>query len=263
MKHLFAGLLLMAHMAAGQTLDSTRLDSLPGKSNFRLGFLYEFGENTSATLLPAMRSFFRANQLKPLEIGSGTINLSFGIRLNRVKIMVQSQSSFFRSSTTPNFFRLSQPVTNNNWVQKSGINSQGILIGYDVLNSFNKRVFIFLGVGGAEYNLSLYRKGTQTIPFQSVLTASPPTSVPSLALRNVGYFEVAVEISQREKRKVSPYTATRIGYRTGTFKKAWESDVYTFTDPIKDRFSQFYFQLIFAYSINANRFVPFSRKPFR
>lgn len=243
----------MAQIAAGQTLDSTRLDSLPEKSNFKFGFLYELGFNSAVTLLPEMRSFLQANQLPSPTISLGVINLNLGIRRNRVKVMVQSQSALFRPL-----------VTTNNWVQQSGISSLGILTGYDVLNSFNRRCFIFLGLGGAEYNLSLYRKGVQTIPFQSVLQASPPVgSVPSLVLRNVGYFEVAVEISQREKRRLSPYTATRIGYRTGTFKKAWESDVYTFTDPIKDRFSQFYVQFIFAYSINANGFNPFSRKPFR
>ncbi len=243
----------MAHMAAGQTTDSTLLDSLPRKSNFRFGFLYEFGLNTTATLLPEMRSFFRANQIKPLALSAGTVNLNFGVRINRIKVMVQSQSSFF-----------SRTVSTNNWVQKNGINSQGILVGYDVLNSFNKRVFIYVGLGGAEYNLSLYRKGVQQIPFQSVLQTPPSAgSVPSLALRNVGFAEVALEFSQREKRKASAYTATRIGYRTGMVKKAWESDVYTFTNPIKDRFSQFYVQFIFAYSLNGNRFVPFSRKPFR
>ncbi len=242
----------MAQLAAGQTLDSSRLDSLPGKSNFRFGIVYEFGLNTALTPLPGLRSFLRANQIKQYGHLSSAINMNLGLRVNRVKIMALGQSTFYKT-----------PKASNNWIQQNWITSGGVLVGYDVLNSFNRRVFLFLGFGGADYQVSLYQQSSQTIPFQSVLTATPQASVPSLVLRNAGYFDVAIEICQREKRKVSPYTTTRIGYRTGTFKKAWESDTYTFTDPIKDRFSQFYFQFIIAYSINANGFTPFSRKPFR
>lgn len=246
MKQLLAGLLLIAHMAAGQTLDSTRLDSLPGKSNFRYSLSTDIGITQGIVFLPALRGFLQENRIEE----NPALNMYFtgGItfRKNRVKWAFYGNQSISRDP--------SYSTNKTTVVRMVSASMIGLSIGYDVLNSFNRRLYIGGGVGGANQVYSIYRQSTQSIPFKSVLSSNQTGLIPALNLQNAGYFEAFVEYSQREKRRAGVTNVLRLGYRTATYHKAWESDAFVFTDPITDRYRQLYFQATFAFSTSYNKF---------
>lgn len=251
MRFFCIGLLLLTHEAVGHVGDSIQLDSLPKKSNFKVGAIIELGVTPTLVELPAFRSFLRSNQIRSPSPLKSYFNSAFGLRYGRTKLLMQTNYSLFDGFNNSNSYS-----TGSVWVVRSQTTINfGLNAGFDVLNARNHRLYVGAGMGGLGFDYSLYLRSTQTIPFNAVLQTTPLGSVPSLSLRNVGYFEAYLEYSQREKRKRSVENVIRVGYRTGTYQKAWESDVYQFSDPIRDRASQFYLQGTFSFSINAGHFL--------
>jgi hypothetical protein len=115
-----------------------------------------------------------------------------------------------------------------------------LLLGYDIANTRNRRVYINAGVGAIRYEYTIYRPTTQVVSFQDILTYSSPGSIPSLTLTN-GYWDVNVEFSQREKQSVLQLMS-RVGYRRGWQATPWASDAYQIVGGPTDRISQFYVQ---------------------
>jgi hypothetical protein len=248
MKHLLAGLLLMAQLASGQTLDSTRLDSLPGKSNFRISLINDLGMFQPAIFMPNFNAFLKANQIGYTTRAGYHFNYGLGIRVKRVKVTGQvSLPLLFLSGN-------GRRSGNNGWVvhQQGGFQAGGI-VGYDFLNAFSQRIFVYAGAGISGLEFNIYKRSTQAIPFSSVFQSATTSGVGTLAVRNAPYIDFGVERAHRERNDKSIDFVVRIGYRHGLRKNAWISDAHQFTDPIRDRLSQFYVQSLVSISNNYPR----------
>ena len=123
------------------------------------------------------------------------------------------------------------------------------MIGYDIVNARNRRVYINAGIGGMGYEFSIYRQTAQPVSFPTILQQTPLGSVPSLSLTNT-YWDVNVEYCQREKRKRAAQNVLRIGYRRGFRPEPFTSDAFQLTDAPTDRISQFYIQAGYYFSSN-------------
>ncbi|QDK80090.1 hypothetical protein EXU85_16340 [Spirosoma sp. KCTC 42546] len=236
--------LLGAFPAWSQVTDSTSQTPFPAKSNFRSGFLMEPGYAYVATLIPTMRSFFRDNHVKTESNLDKIIVAGFGYRLYRFKGMIHSFVGLDQRLLPP-----PEPAGSNLVARRQNLSGLDVHLGYDVANTRNKRVFINAGVGSIRYEYSLFRTTSQIVPFQTIFQYAPPASVPSLYLTS-GYWDVHVEVSQREKRKDTFLWVSRIGYRRGFQPIAWQSEAYQLTDAPRDRISQFYLQLGIYFSRN-------------
>lgn len=249
MKRLIFLLLITTQVAFGQADDSTASVSITPKSDFKYGLIGDFGFAPTATLLPTIRSFFRDNQIR--SDGSLTLflNFGFGVRLRRLKLLAQNG---FGLKNARAYSEL--PATGSESVaQNSVANYTGLLVGYDVVNSRNRRLYINVGLGGMEYGFNIFRRTNQTVPFQSVLQTGQTGTLSSLLLRNVGYVDVNLEYAQREKRKRSIEYVIRLGYRSGTYAKAYESDAFLLIDAPRDRIGQIYLQTSLSLSANNNK----------
>lgn len=239
-------LLITAHAAVGQTVDSTSV--LPAKSNFKYGLISEFGLSNTITWLPAIRSYFKSNQIRPDGLADLCFTFNFGIRFNRFKLLTQNGISIKAARTYAEL-----PTNGATFVAEStGMSYSGLLIGYDLVNARNRRLYINAGLGGIQYGFNIFRRTTQAIPFQTLLQTSQTGTIPSLLLRDAGYVDVNVEYAQREKRRRSIAYVLRLGYRTGTYAKAYESDAYLLVDPPSDQIRQLYVQAAFSLSTNFN-----------
>ncbi|AQG80421.1 hypothetical protein [Spirosoma montaniterrae] len=252
MKRYLFVLLLTVTVAHGQ-VDSTFTDSLPARQTFRFGVSTELGTALTFTNLPEFRSFLRSNQITPPPIYGNSFVFNFGVRINRVKVLAQHNLLLINIGA-------SSP---NGWVVRSqGASYTGLSVGFDLLNNRNRRLYVGGGLGGFNTDFNLYRRATQPVSFGSVLQTVPAGSVPSLRLIGAGCVDVYLEYGQREKRNRSVESVIRLGYRRGTTRRSWESDAYTFTNPITERVSQVYLQATIAFSVNSNRFLQiYTRRP--
>jgi hypothetical protein len=123
------------------------------------------------------------------------------------------------------------------------------MLGYDVLNGRNQRLYLNAGVGGIFYEYSVYKRTNQPVSFQNLTQSGQPGDIASLKLSN-SFWDVNLELSQREKRKASVSPVIRVGYRRGWQARAWESGAFPLTGAPTDRISQFYFQGSFYFSRN-------------
>ena len=249
MKRLLLLLLIITQVAFGQADDSTAVVSLPVKTNFKYGLASEFGLSSTVTLLPNIRSFFRENQIRPDPSLALILNTGVTIRINRIKLLLQNGFGLNNAGTYYDF-----PATGSEIVAQNSIAAySGMLIGYDVINARNRRLYINAGFGGMEHGFNIFRRTNRTVPFQDILQTTQTGTVSSLLLKNVGYLDVNVEYTQREKRKRSVGVVLRLGYRRGTYRKAYESDAFRLVDAPKDRIGQIYFQSLLNLSVNNNK----------
>lgn len=247
-RYLFA-FFLLTHGVTAQTRDSIFTDTIPAISNFKRSIIIEFGLAPTVTRLPTIRSFFRANQIQPDPSLSLFFNFGFGFRLKRFKVLAQNGIGLKNART---YYEL--PTTGPESVAQSSIaNYTSLWVGYDVLNSRNRRLFINAGLGGMEYGLNVLRRTNQAVPFGAILQTAQTGVISSLRLREVGYIDVNLEYARREKRRQSVGFTTRLGYRTSTYAKAYESDAYQLTGAPKERISQIYLQTVFSFSFNGDK----------
>lgn len=243
MKRLLFTLLLTTQVALGQTDDSTATTPFPPKSRVKPGFMLESGIAHSFTTLPAIRSFFRENQIKADSRFNTLVGLGAGYRRERFKAMFHLAFGIdpeVYAAESSSFVARRQNVSNNS-----------LSLGYDFANTRNRRVYINAGIGAIRYEYTIYRPTTQLVSFQDILTYSSPGSIPSLTLIN-GYWDVNVEFSQREKQS-GFQLMSRIGYRRGWQTTAWASDAYQIVSGPADRISQFYAQFGIYLSVRYNK----------
>lgn len=245
MKRLLFTLLITTQVALGQATDSTETVALPTKTDLRFGLISELDIAFALGYgnLPSYRSFLKANQVGSQPGANPYINFGFGGRFNQLKIMTQVGVSAL-ASTTP-----SEPSSTSLVSRQLNAGYIGVMIGYDVVNARNRRVYINAGIGSTGYEFSIYRQTTQPVPFQNILQQTPSGSVPSLSLTNT-YWDVNVEYCQREKRKRSVQIIARIGYRRGIRPEPWTSDAFQLAGAPTDRINQVYIQAGYYFSSN-------------
>ncbi|MGA0556496.1 hypothetical protein ACO2Q8_07590 [Larkinella sp. VNQ87] len=240
MKRILIMLLVVSHTALAQTTDSTQFVGLPPKTNFKVSWMTELGIMLTSTSMPNIRSYYRANGTEPDSHLDPFINLGFGARYQRVKLMIQAGYGL-------NFSLPNDDVTRAARQQKAGFT--GVMLGFDVANTRNRRLYLNLGYGSIGYEHNVYRRTDQTVPFENLTQYSQPGNIPSLRLTN-NYWDVNLEYTQREKRKESAQSVIRIGYRRGFESQRWQSDAFRLTGGPTDRISQFYFQATYYFSSN-------------
>jgi len=239
--------LLIAPGAFCQPSDSS--STFPEKSHFRRGIITEFGLAGTVTGLSNLRSFFRSNQIRGASIFDLYVSIGGGVRLNRVKILAQygfgikDDKAYYDSAQNGN-----ELVARNTLA-----NYSALFVGYDLINTRNRRLYLNAGLGSLEYGYSLFRRSSQPVSFPAILSTSQPGTVPSLLLRNAGYVDVNLEYAQREKKKRSFEYTIRLGYRRGLSARAYESDAFPLVNAPRDRINQWYLQTVFNSSFNGEK----------
>ncbi|OGX82761.1 hypothetical protein [Hymenobacter coccineus] len=234
--------LLTGPVALGQAVDSAQGPSLPAKSNFKVSMITEIGVMGALTSTPNMQAFFRQNNIKrdfPIPLDP-FVYLNFGPRYKRLKLMIQAGYGF-------NYF----PPNERDAlvVRRTYAGFAGAMLGYDVLNDRNRRLYLNVGVGGVNYDYAVLNRTSQSVAFQNLPQYSQAGNIPSLKFNNA-YWDVNLELSQREKRKLSVASVFRLGYRRGWQPNAWQSGTVQLRDAPLDRLSQVYFQAGFQLSRN-------------
>ena len=230
MKYLLLLLLLMARPALSQTLDSTQVTAIPPEPNFRFSYITELGTMLAFTRTPNMQDFFRQNQIKRAFPLDPFVHFNVGARYRRVKLMLET------GYATDSWAYRDQDGTA---ARRTFGSYSGTMFGYDVLNSRNNRLYLNIGVGGIFYEYSVYGYTNQPVAFSNILQSNQPGNIASLKLSNT-YWDINLELSQREKRRISASIVVRVGYRQGWGAEAWESGAFPLTGAPRDRIGQFY-----------------------
>ncbi|RRA99918.1 hypothetical protein [Larkinella rosea] len=236
MKLIFLLALLATYPVWGQSDDSTATPAIPPKSNFRSSWIMEPGFAYAITSLPTMRGYFRTNQIKVDNSPDRVALASFAYRRQRFKVALQAFFAIDKSLLPPD------KKGNSLFARRQNMSGVTFLLGYDVANTRNKRVFINAGLGSLHYEYSIFRATNQSVSFQNLLQYSPPGSVPSL-IQTTGFWDVNVEVVQREKRPNTFQWVSRFGYRRSFQRTPWRSDAFELTDAPKERMGQFYLQI--------------------
>ncbi|CCH55305.1 hypothetical protein BN8_04555 [Fibrisoma limi BUZ 3] len=241
MKRYVLSLLAIGHTALGQAPDSTTFSGIPPASKFKFSFIGELGTTVASTSMPNIRSFFRSNQIEPDFHIDPMINFGFGARYGRLKLMLQAGNGI-------SLIRIAN-VEMESVARQNSAGYSGVMLGFDVANTRNRRLYINAGFGSIDYEYSVYRRTNQAVSFQNILQTDRTGNIPSLRLRN-NYLDVNIEYAQREKRKRGAESVLRLGFRRGLQARAWESDAFPLVGAPTDRISQFYFQGLYYFSSN-------------
>lgn len=240
---------LVPWLANAQSSDSTTLAALQPVPAARRGILLEFGLAPVVTLLPTLRSYLRTNQIRPDAAVNLFFSFGIGLRSNRLKLV--GQNGFGLKDAN-----VGDPLAaaTTEWVAQNTVaNYTTLLVGYDLLNARNHRLYLNVGLGGLAYGVSIARQTNQPLPFQALLQTPQVGAVSSLLLRQVGFFELNLEYALREKRRRSIESLIRVGYRSATFSKAYESTAFHLLDAPGDRASQIYLQTVLSLSTNGDK----------
>lgn len=247
MKHLlFMALLLWGQRAFGQsdTTGMVLLDSLPAKADYEFGIVTEVGVAQVSSRIPNLTSFLKSNQAGRANTVSYQLYTGFGVRIRRIKILAQITIPL--SASDESRYKASQK-----WMVRQQSGSQfGVIAGYDVLNDYNRRIYLFGGAGFTNLDFNVYQRSTQIIPFQSIFQNASLMGIGSLRIQNAPYLDFGLEAAYREKRVRSIQYVIRLGYRVGVKQRAWGSEYYQFIDPIQDKVSQFYGHWVMNWSSN-------------
>lgn len=236
MKFSFLLILVSTYPAWSQPADSTAVADLPAKSNFRSSTMLVLDFSYAYTRLPNMRAFFKNNQIRAANSFDNYIAIGFGYRRQRFKGLVQSFYGIEDRTQSPDK-TIQSPLI----ARRQNFTGAAILVGYDLANTRNQRVFLNAGFGSIRYEYNVFRATNQPVPFQTIIQSNPAGNIPSLFLDS-GYWDVNLEVSQREKRRDALQWVSRFGYRRGFTSDAWQSDAYQLIDAPSDRISQFYVQ---------------------
>ncbi|MET4108370.1 hypothetical protein [Hymenobacter sp. UYP22] len=240
MKRLLLWFLLTGPAALGQTLDSARVATIPTKSDFKFSLLTEVGYVLAVTSTPNMAAFYRQNQIKRDSPLDPFVHVNVGGRYQRLKLLMQTGYGV-------NFLAPSERSVLA--VRRTYASYSGMMLGYDVLNGRNQRLYLNAGVGGLFYDYSVVNRTNQAVVFQQLPQYSQSGNIPSLKLTNT-YWDLNLEFAQREKRKTSFFPVMRLGYRRGVQARQWESGALQLLDAPSDRISQVYFSGSFYISRN-------------
>lgn len=247
MKRLLLILLLTAHAAVSQSIDSTITD-VPPPPNYRFSFISNLGMIFQYTRLPAMQEFLRNNRGDYGGFGGLALTIEYGIRIHRLQFLLRD---WYSVALTP----MDDPYSlNTSRLQAShGFRTADLTVGYDLIDTRNRRLFLNVGAGVSFHQISLYRPVNQTVSFQNMLNNNPAPSAPDLR-NNLPFVDVNLEYAQREKRRRGAGNSLRIGYRRQLQTQPWSSAAYNLTDSPQERFGQVYFQALIRLSINNNKF---------
>lgn len=235
--------LLGSHLAFGQVTDSVATSTIPPKSDFKFGLLGETGFSIMSTSMPNLRSFFRSNQIAPDFHIDSFMDVNIGARYRRLKLMIHYGYNF-------NLFeRHWKQGSASSVAQQNDASLSGASLGYDLANARNYRLYANVGFGSVRYAYSVYRTSEQTVSFQDITQFSRVGDIPSLTLSN-DYWDINLEYAQREKRRSSGGSVTRLGYRRGLRGAAWQSEAFRLTGGPVDRIGQIYLQTTFSISYN-------------
>lgn len=240
MKYFLLLFLLVGRVALGQTPDSAQVTAIPPVPTFKYSYITELGSMLAFTRTPHMQEFFQQNQIKRAFPLDPFVYFTAGGRYQRVKAILE-----FGYATNG----WTQWEQNDAAARRTYGAYSGILLGYDVLNSRNSRLYLNVGIGGLFYEYSVYGHSSQPVAFSNILQYSQPGTISSLKLSNT-YWDLNVEFTQREKRKVSPAFVFRAGYRQGWRAETWESGAFPLTGAPVDRIGQFY--VTTGYSLSKN-----------
>jgi hypothetical protein len=229
-------LLLTSRAAMSQTVDSAQVSTIPPKSNFRFSIITEMGFMLATTSTPNMQAFYRQNNIEHDTPLDPFVHLNFGVRYHRLKLLVQT--GYVPPDERPTLV-----------VRRTYASYSGAMLGYDVLNDRNQRLYLNFGVGGLRYDYAVINHTNRQVVFQNLPQYAQTGSIPSLKLSNT-YWDLNLEFSQREKRRSSIASVFRLGYRRGWQPARWESGAFQLIDAPSDRISQFYFQGSFYLSRN-------------
>lgn len=247
MKRFLLLFLLLSRAALSQTPDSvaTTATAIPPKSNFKFSIISSVSFAGAVTSTPTLRAYFQANQIKPASSFGQFAHLNGGFRYKRLKFMSQAGRGID--------FTLSPARYDEKRVaQQDYADYVGSMLGYDVLNARNRRLYLNVGSGSIAYHYSVHRRTPQLVDWQDLAQYSQPGNIPSLRLMNP-YLDLSVELVQREKRKYSGEHLLRAGYRRGLGHRAWESDAFVLQGAPTDRISQFYLQFGYNFSLSFDR----------
>lgn len=230
MKYLLLFFLLASRTALSQALDSVQVTTIPPDPNFKFSYITEVGSLLAFTSTPNMQAFFRQNQIKRAFPLDPFVYVDAGGRYRRFKLFLQAGYA-----TDAWAYGEREGAA----ARRTSASYSGTMLGYDVLNGRNHRVYLNVGVGGVFYEYSVYSRTTQAVAFSNILQSNQPGNIASLKLSNT-YWDINLELSQREKRKLSASVVVRVGYRQGWRAEAWESGAFPLTDAPRDRIGQFY-----------------------
>ena len=243
MKRLLSLFLLTGPVALGQTTDSAQVTGFPPKSDFTFSLITELGVSEAFTSTPNMQAFFRQNDIERDSRFDPFTHLSVGGRYKRLKLLLQL--GYGLNYYVPN-------EKDDRVVRRTYAAYTGVMLGFDVLNSRNRRLYLNLGAGNVNYDYAVINHTSQPVAFQSLPQYSQTGNIPSLQFQNA-YWDVNLELTQREKRKSSVGSVLRLGYRRGWQANAWRSDAFQLLDAPQDRLSQVYLQVGFYLSRNHTR----------
>lgn len=242
-------LLMMSRAAISQTADSAQVATIPTaattilpKSDFKFSFISEVGYMLALTNTANMRSFFRQHNIKRNTPFDPFVHINAGGRYERLKLLVQL--GYGVDYFPPN-------ERDALVVQRTYAGYTGVLLGYDVLNDRNMRLYLNLGAGNSYYDYAVLNRVNQigVVYPGGIAQYSHAGNIPSLKLEN-SYWDINLELSQREKRRSSIASVLRLGYRRGWQTSKWKSGPFEIADFPADRISQFYFQAGFYLSQN-------------
>jgi hypothetical protein len=245
MKRFLFLFLLTSQVALSQTPDSVETDATPPKSNSKFGIISSISFAAAITSTPHLRSYFRANQIKPASSFGQFAHWNGGFRYKRFRFMSQSGRGLDLDLSVSHYGEKRE-------AQLDHADYVGTMLGYDVLNGRNRRLYFNVGSGAILYTYSVHRYTQQHVDWQDLNQYNQPGNIPSLRLIN-HYFDVNLELVQREKRKRSAEYMMRVGYRRGSRPRAWESDAFMLQGAPTDRISQFYLQVGYNFSLNFDR----------
>ena len=226
-----------------QTVDSAQVSAIPPKSNFRLSVITEMGSMLATTSTPNIESFYRQNNIEHDTPLDPFVHLNFGVRYHRLKLLGQTGYGM-------NYYFPNERLTHV--VRRTYASYTGALLGYDVLNDRNQRLYLNVGVGQLRYEYAVIDRTYQQVAFQNLPQFASAGNIPSLKLNNT-YWDINLELSQREKRRSSIASVFRLGYRRGWQPARRESGAFQLLDAPSDRISQFYLQGSFYLSRNYPR----------
>ena len=232
--------LLMGRAAMSQTVDSAQVSAISPKSSFRFSFITEMGFMLAATSTPNMQAFYRQNSIERDTPLDPFVHLNVGVRYYRLKLLLQNGYglNYFPPDERP-----------RRVVRRTYASYTGAMLGYDVLNDRNQRLYLNVGVGELRYDYAVIDRTYQQVAFQNLPQFASTGNIPSLKLSNT-YWDINLELSQREKRRSSIASVFRLGYRRGWQPARWESGAFPLLDAPSDRISQLYFQGSFYLSRN-------------
>ena len=240
MKHLLFALLLTGPAALGQAVDSAQAPGFPPKSDYKYSFITELGASNSLTFTPNMQSFFRQNGIERETIFDPFAHLYVGGRYQRLKLLLQLGYGL-------NYYEPNEK--DPRVVRRTYANYMGGTLGFDLLNTRNRRLYLNLGAGSIKYDYAVINHSNQPVAFQNLPQYAQAGNIPSLQLQNA-YWDVNLELAQREKHRSSVGSVLRVGYRRGWQTSAWKSSVFQLLEGPQDRISQVYVEVGFYLSRN-------------